>query len=137
MDEVETTTRLVPSWHDPSSEETPQPEIIGEYVQSLPTKMHDRNNVSYAIEAGTYPVVGIISRDRTRLAEAGVVFRAREEITGEVKTLVQFCDVGEIRELAKAGTLTLAENVNALLVHDRTLTQPETKQATRHMGMRR
>jgi hypothetical protein len=137
LDEIDTTTRLSPSNHDPSSEETPQPELIGEYMQSLPTTMHDHDNVPYAVEAGTYLVVGIISSDRTRLSKAGVVFRARQEETGEVKTLVQFRDVREIRELAKAGTLTLAENVKALLADDRVLTPSEAKQETRRMGMRR
>jgi hypothetical protein len=136
MDEVNATTRLAASDHDHSSEETPQPEVIGEYVQSRPTTMRDRDNVPYTVEAGTYPVVGIMSSDRTRLAEAGVVYRATEE-TGEVKTLVQFRDVKEIQELAKVGTLTLAENVKALLADDRALTQAEAKQETRRMGMRR
>jgi hypothetical protein len=137
MDEVETTTRLAPSDHDPSSAAIPQPEIIGAYLQLLPATMRDRDNVIYAVEAGTYPVVGIMSRDRTRLAEAGVVFLARREETGEVKTLVQFRDVGDIHELVKAGTIVVSENVKAVVTHDQALTKPEAKQEIRRMGMRR
>jgi hypothetical protein len=74
MDDIDTTIRVAPSNPDLSSEETQQPEIIGEYVQSQATTMCDRNNVSYAIEACSYPIVGIMSRDRRCLAEAGVVF---------------------------------------------------------------
>jgi hypothetical protein len=137
MDDIDTTIRVAPSNPDLSSEETQQPEIIGEYVQSQATTMCDRNNVSYAIEACSYPIVGIMSRDRRCLAEAGVVFRAREEGSEEVKTLVQFRDVREIHELAKAGRLVLSDKVKALLAIDPVLTQPEAKQENRRMGMRR
>ena len=63
--------------HEPSTapSRTPPVDMIGNYVLAESTqKVNPRDGMTYEVSAGEYPVMGLLSADRTRVENAGIIF---------------------------------------------------------------
>jgi hypothetical protein len=78
--------------HEPSTapSRTPPVDMIGNYVLAESTqKVNPRDGMTYEVSAGEYPVMGLLSADRTRVENAGIVFRAANTATGDIVSVVE------------------------------------------------